>query len=133
MESELVTYKDFNPNAVGGFVKDFKDTLEFAGLSDLAVLGLDLKGQEEANMPTEEMVARVSAGPVHLPAGAVGIPPKQQIATPKQALSIGEISTPVGRDGDTVVFASVKFSADLRKEFVTSLKKYLDYLETTLN
>ena len=30
MESELVTYKDFNPNAVKGFVKDFRDSLEYA-------------------------------------------------------------------------------------------------------
>jgi len=43
-----------------------------------------------------------------------------------------EISTPVGKDGDRVVFAVVRFDAGLRKEFVTSLKKYLDYLETTL-
>lgn len=31
--SELAAYKNFNPNAVAGFVKDFKDTLDFAGLS----------------------------------------------------------------------------------------------------
>jgi hypothetical protein len=35
---ELVTYKKFNPNAVAGFVKDFRDTLDFAGLSDLSQL-----------------------------------------------------------------------------------------------
>jgi len=44
----------------------------------------------------------------------------------------GTISTPVGKDEDRVVFAHVRFDAALRKEFVTSLKKYLDYLETTL-
>lgn len=41
LEAELKTYRDFNPNAVTGFVKDFKDTLEFAGLLDKGVLKLD--------------------------------------------------------------------------------------------
>lgn len=41
LESELTTYKDFNPHAVAGFVKDFKDTLEFAGLLEKGVLKLD--------------------------------------------------------------------------------------------
>lgn len=27
LESELITYKNFNPNAVKGFVTDFLDTL----------------------------------------------------------------------------------------------------------
>jgi hypothetical protein len=43
-----------------------------------------------------------------------------------------EISTPVGREDDRVVFARVRFDAGIRKEFVVSLKKYLDYLESTL-
>ena len=38
LERELVTYRNFNPNAVAGFVRDFKDTLEFAGLSELGAL-----------------------------------------------------------------------------------------------
>lgn len=32
LEAELTTYKGFNPKAVGGFVKDFFDTLAFAGI-----------------------------------------------------------------------------------------------------
>jgi hypothetical protein len=32
LEAELVTYKGFNPKAVGGLVKDFMDTLDFAGI-----------------------------------------------------------------------------------------------------
>jgi hypothetical protein len=38
LERELVTYRNFNPNAVKGFVEDLKDSLEFAGLSDLSAL-----------------------------------------------------------------------------------------------
>jgi hypothetical protein len=32
LEAELTTYKGFNPKAVGGFVSDFRDTLDFAGI-----------------------------------------------------------------------------------------------------
>ena len=39
LQADLITYKSFNPHSVAGFVKDFKDTLEFAGLSDFGVLG----------------------------------------------------------------------------------------------
>jgi hypothetical protein len=45
---------------------------------------------------------------------------------------IKEISTPVGSDDGQVVFAHVRFDVAMRKEFVAGLKKYLDYLETTL-
>ena len=38
LRSDLITVRKFNPTAVDGFVQDFKDTLEFAGLSDLKVL-----------------------------------------------------------------------------------------------
>jgi hypothetical protein len=38
LKSDLITVRKFNPTAVDGFVRDFKDTLVFAGLSDLKVL-----------------------------------------------------------------------------------------------
>jgi hypothetical protein len=38
LASELVTYKEFNPKAVDGFVKDLRDSLEFSGLSEPATL-----------------------------------------------------------------------------------------------
>ncbi len=41
LQSELKTYRDFNPNAVASFVKDFKDSLEFAGLSENGTLKLE--------------------------------------------------------------------------------------------
>jgi hypothetical protein len=49
-----------------------------------------------------------------------------------QAVQPGEISTPVGKDEGKIVFARVRFDGELRKEYVTSLKKYLEYLESTL-
>jgi hypothetical protein len=38
LKSDLITVRKFNPSAVDGFVRDFRDTLEFAGLSDVKVL-----------------------------------------------------------------------------------------------
>jgi len=38
LQAELIAYKNFNPNAVEGFVKDLRDTLDFAGLSELSEL-----------------------------------------------------------------------------------------------
>jgi phage FluMu protein Com len=46
LQSELVTYKGFNRSAVAGFVKDFKDTLDFAGLSDLPKLKLQIEDRK---------------------------------------------------------------------------------------
>jgi hypothetical protein len=39
LESELIIYKKFNPSAVKGFVTDFLDTLEYAGISVEAGVG----------------------------------------------------------------------------------------------
>jgi len=131
LESELVTYKNFNPNAVRGFVKDFKDSLVYAGISDMAVLGLDLEEAEsEMQVATEETPTLVSSKTSHAPTrppNMEGIRP-----APQAARATEEISTPVGRDEDRVIFAHVRFDSNIRKEFVASLKKYLEYLETTL-
>lgn len=129
LESELETYRNFNPNAVSGFVKDFKDTLEYAYLSELSALELPV---EEDDVPNETTTQ---------PAKAAGQPPApnqyQSGAKLKETLLRGaasQISTPVGKQDDgQIVFAHVSFDGGITKEFVSSLKKYLDYLETTLN
>jgi len=58
LQADLITYKNFNPNAVTDFVKDFKDTLEFAGLSDLSVLGSAVE-EEPAMSPETQSVQPV--------------------------------------------------------------------------
>jgi hypothetical protein len=132
LESELETYRGFNPNAVIGFVKDFKDTLEFSGLSDLSALELS---QEDESMSNDELVANTANQPARPPLQ----PSSAQALAEKAARyfmaqkSVGQISTPVGKQDGQVVFAHVNFDAEITKEFVSSLKKYLDYLETTLN
>lgn len=48
LKAELIAYKGFNPKSVGDFVKGFKETLNFAGLSDFSVI------ESEPEMQTQE-------------------------------------------------------------------------------
>ena|ERR1035437_2633753 len=50
LEGELKAYRGFNPNAVKDFLKGFRDTLEFTGLSDFSVLGSESRAEEETPM-----------------------------------------------------------------------------------
>jgi hypothetical protein len=52
LKSELVAARKFNPNSVDGFIEDFRDTLEFAGISDSKMLGLD-REHEETDQPPQ--------------------------------------------------------------------------------
>jgi hypothetical protein len=49
LAGELVAYKGFNPNGVKEFLKAFRETIEFAGLSDLTVLGSENEADESPN------------------------------------------------------------------------------------
>jgi hypothetical protein len=49
LAGELVAYKGFNPNGVKEFLKAFRETIEFAGLSDLTVLGSQKKAEDGSN------------------------------------------------------------------------------------
>ena len=82
----------------------------------------------DTGVPVTELIAE--ARPVRREQDALRFPVKPPKSPEQQP--IGTISTPVGKDEDRVVFAHVRFDAGIRKEFVTSLKKYLDYLESTL-
>jgi hypothetical protein len=70
LRSELVAYKGFNPNAVTDFVADFKDSLDFAGLTGNGELSSAL--EEEPEM--ESVASQSSQGKLRLPDGATGIP-----------------------------------------------------------
>src|SRR6185437_1328530 len=49
LKAELVTYKNFNPNSVDDFIRFFRSTLEFSGLSDLSVIELESEMQTQTN------------------------------------------------------------------------------------
>lgn len=59
LERELITYRNFNPNSVAGFVQDLKDTLEFSGLSDLSALDSEEEGESETDGSSEWVRPRV--------------------------------------------------------------------------
>jgi len=114
LQSELVTYKDFNPKAVAGFVKDFRDTLDFAGLSD--VTSLDLASESEA----EEHSA--------LPDSQVQ-PSKTITITPRPAIQFA------GRVSVNTWTLSPQASAELRINGEVStedLELLRDYVEITI-
>lgn len=129
LESELTTYKGFNPNSVKDFVSEFLDGMEFCGLSEFPALESNVEDDEMTDVQSPHETPPVKVAPVP----RVTTAPREvpQRATPRNE---EQISTPVGKQEDgQVVFAHVSFDAGITKEFVSSLKKYLDYLETTLN
>ena len=48
---ELIAYKGFNPNSVKEFLKAFRETMDFAGLSDLSMLGSESKAEPGKEQP----------------------------------------------------------------------------------
>jgi hypothetical protein len=112
LQSELVTYKDFNPRAVAGFVKDFKDTLDFAGLSDLAELESEI----------EQRVEEPSEMPQPLIEPPKIIPPLPQSAGQKKT-SIN--SWTLSRE----VSAQLRIDGEVSKEDLDLLR---DYVEITI-
>ena len=67
LEGELKAYKGFNPNAVKDFLKGFRETLDFAGLSDFTVLSSE-SGQQEPKFKVGDFVQWESNGVLGLPA-----------------------------------------------------------------
>ncbi|MDI3253954.1 MAG: hypothetical protein QJR10_04075 [Bacillota bacterium] len=66
LEAELTTYKGFNPRAVKGFVSDFMDTLEFAGIT----VGEEVESKQDGKSATVkpgDFVQWVSQGMEHFP------------------------------------------------------------------
>jgi hypothetical protein len=126
LKDYLIHHKKFNPTSVVDVVKNYKATISFAKPT-----GVTYTGEEESEQEHEDkMDATQTPDSPSILKSATPTPPLkvQRVTEPE-----GAIATPVGKDGDRVVFAHVRFDSGIRKEFVTSLKKYLDYLETTLN
>ena len=63
LKGELVTYKGFNPNSVGEFLKAFRETLEFAGLTNFSVLESEVVTEQETpSVKVGDYVQWVSRG-----------------------------------------------------------------------
>ncbi|MGA2149453.1 MAG: hypothetical protein ABSH49_31340 [Bryobacteraceae bacterium] len=74
LKSELIAVKRFNPNAVQEFIRDFRDTLEFAGISDVRVI--------DWNLENEEMTPEAENKLQKAPSPTAPAPPRQ--STPLQ-------------------------------------------------
>ena len=61
LESDLIVYKKFNPTAVKGFVTDFLDTLEYAGISAMDGVSSNDDGKPE-RVKVGDFVQWVSQG-----------------------------------------------------------------------
>jgi hypothetical protein len=112
LQSELVTYKDFNPRAVAGFVKDFKDTLDFAGLSDLSQLEYH---EERGSEDSENMQGTQIQAPKSIP------PLVQQNPEKKVSINSWTLSPHAS--------AQLRIDGDVSKEDLDLLR---DYLEITI-
>ena len=119
LASELVTYKQFNPKAVNGFVEDLRDSLEFAGLSKTPTLeseeeieGMPLSEIQEVPPPGTEQFAKTIA---------------------KRIIEDQEISLPVGMSEDGgVIFAHVRFDGGIKKQLIANLRALLEAMEKPL-
>jgi len=118
LASELVTYRNFNPNVSSGLVVDLMDSIEFAGLSE----GDALESAEETEeMPIAELEQTTTA-PQDL---------AKKIA--KKIVDAQEISLPVGisEDGE-VIFAHVRFDGGIKKNLIANLRGLLEAMEKPL-
>lgn len=116
----LIHKKEFNPASVDQVVSNYRATILFAKLIEVSYDG------EDEHEEIQDMTPIVSQRDL---SGTEALAGKAKVERTKEQ---PQISTPVGTDDGQVVFAHVRFDAPLRREHVSSLKKYLDYLETTL-
>ena len=113
----------FNENSVDDFIREYKETIRYAKLTDSDSISADDGDiEEESEMNGAQEVS---------PSLRIG----NQPPTAKKAEQPGakEISMPVGfSEEGQVVFAHLRFDAPLKKEFLVSLGKLLQALEKGL-
>ncbi|MGB8772312.1 MAG: hypothetical protein WCC92_22070 [Candidatus Korobacteraceae bacterium] len=130
LEGELKAYKGFNPNTVKDFLRDFKETLEFAGLSDFSVLGSDAKaGNDVEGSPTG---ALAEVGTEEAPAEASN----PLIAAPTIMGAVrGGGSATVRQDVFSLVEGTVtiQWPTPLSMESIQDLKDWLKIVERKIS
>ena len=67
LQSELIAGRKFNPKAVSAFIKDFRDTLDFAGISPSDVVDSGEDDGEDATFHVGDYVQWESQGALKLP------------------------------------------------------------------
>jgi hypothetical protein len=117
LQSELATYKGFNRNAVVGFVKDFKDTLNFAGLSDISELKSEAMKAEQLKEEKKEPFTPVASTLFK------GLFPE------KEAIRRYPMDISIPRN----LRAELLIGGDLRKEDLEKLKRQVERLIENLS
>ena len=119
---ELIFERAFNENSVRDFIKEYKDTIRFAKLTESDTLSA---GSEDMNQESDMGI--VDQKPKKTPMD--WLPPAGSGIT-RQQPSTKEISMPVGVSEDgQVIFAHVYFDGPLKKEYLVSLRALLQALE----
>jgi hypothetical protein len=98
LQSELIAFKGFNPNAVSDFVRDLRATLEFASLTDEAELDSAIEEEAEIQVAlVPPMVQQHEAGTLSPRLAATAVPIKSyswglSAETNAELKIIGELS-----------------------------------------
>ena len=121
LKAELIASKKFNPNAIDGFIQGFRDTLDFAGLSDLSAASSDKNVTEVGTRvpPTDPAIVPINSGA-----------PMPAISDQKE---VCEICVPVGSNDGRVVFAHIRFNGPIKKVLLQNLRTTLDSIESSLS
>jgi hypothetical protein len=128
LKAELVTYKNFNPNSVDDFIRFFKSTLEFAGLSDLSVIESDPEMQSQPKESADQSGVRaknpqevriVNPGGGRIPVN----PPTISAAN----MWTWTLSIPRS------VKAELRIAGDVTKADIVRLKKQIEFLESSFD
>jgi hypothetical protein len=110
--------KGFLPKTAEEVLRVYEENFKLVGEE-----ALGYNDEQDESMPPPQKAPRTSSTRSAPPDTSPAIAPAGS----------ANISTPVGKDDEgRAVFAHVRFDSALRREFVTGLKKYLDYLEGTL-
>ncbi|SRR6266481_341977 len=127
LRAELIAYKDFNPNAVDDFIRAFRETLDFSGLSDFSMIeSVDEAQSEDAeesggvNEPLARMrnptIVRVVNNEEKIP-----VNPASPTATPHSWT--WTLSIPRN------VKADLRIAGDVTRADIARLKKQIEFIE----
>lgn len=118
LKSELLAEKGFNANAVDGFIKDFRQSLEYAGIDNLMVL--DSEQEEPAD--TEGQDTPVVEQQPHRNAPYAPTPPQQPA-------SGQDYPIPLGLSDGKLIYAVVRFPGGITRDAIEGVRDGLRQLE----
>lgn len=109
LKSELIAGKGFNPKAVDEFVRDFRTTLQFSGLSDSKVLESEIEDEKNLEVPhVGDYVQWESQGVIQFEARQV-----REVAEGGQYLFVNGSETGIPVSEVTIVSEPKKESAQM--------------------